>query len=104
MGLNQWLLRKDNFVPQKTCGYVQRHFWLTQQCGCYWHSVGTGARDAAYILQLTEQLPQQRPIKPHVSVLPRLRNLGLNTSLRKVSDKMPSVHYNNHGRRMRCPD
>ena len=70
--------KQEHLCPQRTHGNVQRRSGLSQ----LWGAAGirrVEARGAAYVLHEVEQPPQQRIIQLHVSVLPRLRNLRLNT-------------------------
>lgn len=62
------------------------------------------ASDAANILQQIGPPLQHRIIWAKMPFLLRLRNLDLKTSLRNTSDKMSFIHYNKHGKRMRCWD
>ena len=76
--LHEWLVSRNIFVPRGHTA-MSRDVLPCHNSGGAAGIRRVEARGAAYVLHEVEQPPQQRIIQLHVSVLPRLRNLRLNT-------------------------
>lgn len=78
LGLKKRSSIGGDFVPEGIFGNVWRYLWLSH-CG-----VGDAvARGAAKHPRMHRATPQQRIIPPQIAIVPRLRNLGLESSGRR---------------------